>query len=110
MSRKLISSSEAKEGKKQHTRPCSDCPMARDALPGWLGGATPEEYRNLAHSDHQVKCHAISNMECAGMGIYRTNVCKRADFRLPANTELVFSTPMEFMEHHTKWEKLNKGA
>ncbi len=88
---------------KRYTRPCSDCPMRRDALNGWLGGATPEEYARLAHSDAIVKCHVHGNVQCAGMAIYRRNVCKRVDppgLVLPADREEVFSTPMEFLEHH----------
>lgn len=103
MKRKLISSEEAGEGKCQHTTPCSDCPMARDALPGWLGGASAEEYRRLAHSDLIVPCHAVKNTQCAGMAIYRRNVAKSiapGGLKLEKNTELVFSTPMEFMAHH----------
>lgn len=106
--RRLISSAEAGEGKCQHVKPCSDCPMARTALNGWLGGATPEEYRRLAHSDYVVECHAIKNTQCAGMAIYRSNVVKRADppnLKLPADTKLVFSTPMEFMAHHESMPK-----
>lgn len=101
--RRLISSAEAVVGKTQHTKPCSDCPMARASLNGWLGGATPEEYVRLAHSDHVVDCHAIQGQQCAGMAIYRRNVCKRADppnLKLPADRELVFATPMQFIEHH----------
>lgn len=78
--------------------------MRRDALPGWLGGATPEEYRSLAHSDEPVECHVHAGSRCAGMAIYRTNVCKRqpeAD-KLPADHETVFSTPMEFVAHHSR--------
>lgn len=103
MARKLISSDEAVEGTHQHVRPCSDCPMAKASLNGWLGGATPEEYRALAHSDHIVDCHTIRNRQCAGMAIYRRNVCKSVSpggLKLERNTELVFATPMEFMAHH----------
>lgn len=101
--KRLISSYDAAEGKAQHTQPCSDCPMARSSLPGWLGGATPEEYARLAHSDVVVDCHAIRGMQCAGMAIYRKNVCKRRDppqLQLPGDTEKVFATPMEFLAHH----------
>lgn len=90
---------------KQHTQPCSDCPMTRDALPGWLGGATPQEYRLLAHSDTVVPCHVILNQQCAGMAIYRANVVKRCDppnLVLPCDKVKVFATPMEFLEHHEK--------
>ena len=79
--------------------------MARASLPGWLGGATPDEYRCLAHSDQVVNCHVISNQQCAGMAIYRANVVKRCDppnLKLPKDTSKVFATPMEFMAHHTE--------
>jgi hypothetical protein len=77
--------------------------MTRTALNGWLGGATPGEYVQLAHSDHVVHCHTLRGAQCAGMAIYRRNVCKRVDppnLVLPKNTELVFATPMEFVAHH----------
>jgi hypothetical protein len=103
MRRRLVSSDEAVQAKMQHTQPCGDCPMARASLPGWLGGATAEEYVRLAHSDHLVDCHALKSTQCAGMAIYRRNVCKRVDepgLRLLADRELVFATPMEFVRHH----------
>lgn len=75
--------------------------MRRKALPGWLGGATPNEYRSLCHSHEPVFCHAIRNTQCAGVAIYRANVVQRADFQLPADREAVFATPMEFVEWHT---------
>jgi hypothetical protein len=105
VSRRLIADDEAVEAPVQHTQPCSDCPMARTALPGWLGGSNPDEYVQLAHSDHLVPCHVISNQQCAGMAIYRKNVCKRVDppgLRLPGDTEKVFATPMEFLAHHKR--------
>jgi hypothetical protein len=102
---KLISSAEGGKSNKQHTQPCSDCPMRRDALPGWLGGSTPDEYVRLAHSDHPVNCHVITNQQCAGMAIYRANVVKRCDppnLVLPKDTVKVFGFPTEFLEHHRK--------
>lgn len=87
----------------QHLHPCPDCPMARSALPGWLGGATPEEYVRLAHSDTVVACHCIRDSQCAGMAIYRANVCKRCDppnLKLPKDTDRVFASPFEFLDHH----------
>jgi hypothetical protein len=93
---------------KQHTTPCSDCPMRRDSVPGWLGEYTPEEYQQLAHSDERVACHVISNQQCAGMAIYRTNVCKRVDppgLKLPKDTVKVFGLG-EFLPHHTKLRSL----
>lgn len=101
--RKLIEFGQGPEAKVQITQPCTDCPMARDALPGWLGGATPQEYRQLAHSDAVVACHVHGNVQCAGMAIYRRNVCKRTDppnLTLPADRVKVFAHPGEFLAHH----------
>jgi hypothetical protein len=111
--RQLISSAEAITATKQHTEPCSDCPMARTALNGWLGGATPDEYCRLAHSDHVVNCHVIKNQQCAGIAIYRANVCKRVDspnLKLSKNSEKVFGTPMEFLEHHRSRPGLKRST
>lgn len=101
--RQLISIEDGYESPVQHTQPCSDCPMDRKSLPRWLGGHTADEYVRLAHSDHVVDCHVITNQQCAGMAIYRANVIKRCDppnLRLPKDTEKVFATPMEFLAHH----------
>ena len=102
---RLIATGERPPAKMQITKPCTDCPMARTALNGWLGGSSPEQYRRLAHSDARVTCHVHGNVQCAGMAIYRRNVCKRVEppgLVLPADTATVFATPMEFLEHHTK--------
>lgn len=103
MCRKLIASGQMPPATKQLTKPCSDCPLRRDSLPGWLGGYTPEEYRALCHSDHIVDCHVHAGSRCAGLAIYRTNVAKwqPPEHKLPPDTEAVFSTPMEFLDHHT---------
>lgn len=103
--RQLISSAEAVDAKAQHTRPCSDCPWARTALNGWLGGATIDEWIATAHSDAPVDCHTLRGAQCAGIAIYRRNVCKRADppnLLLEADREAVFATPAEFREHHSR--------
>lgn len=101
--RQLISSEEAVQSKCQHTEPCSDCPWARKALPGWLGGGTADEWLQTAHSNTMVPCHVIDNQQCAGIAIYRANVLKKVPpplLTLPKNHEKVFSTPMEFEDHH----------
>ncbi len=105
MKRKLISSDEAVEGVVQHTKPCSDCPWSRDALPGWLGGSSTGDWVRTAHSDTVVDCHAIKNQQCAGIAIYRRNVCKLAyspNLKLEADKVKVFASPMEFTEHHER--------
>jgi hypothetical protein len=94
---------EAPRAKVQHREPCHDCPMRRNALNGWLGGSTPEQYAQLCHSNAIVDCHAIRGAQCAGVAIYRANVYKRCDppnLVLPADRDGVFETPMEFVEHH----------
>lgn len=101
--RRLISSDEAVQAKVQHSIPCSDCPWARTALNGWLGGASIDDWLFTAHRDHLVDCHTLRGAQCAGIAIYRRNVCKRTDppiLSLPADAERVFATPMEFRAHH----------
>lgn len=101
--RRLISSDEAVTSDHQHTQPCSDCPFARTALNGWLGGVSIEEWLQRAHSDTVVACHTISNQQCAGLAIYRRNVAKGCwppMLKLPADRKKAFATPMEFRAHH----------
>lgn len=100
--RQLISSDEAVQAKCQHTTPCSDCPWSRKSLNGWLGGASIEEWLRTAHSDTQVDCHTLKGAQCAGLAIYRSNVCKSVMpplLKLPKDTEKVFSFG-EFRTHH----------
>lgn len=94
------------KGKVQHTEPCTDCPWARAALPGWTGALPPEDWVQVAHRDDRVECHTISNMQCAGLAVYRRNVAKSPRdpkiLSLPADRVRVFATPMEFLKHHGK--------
>lgn len=101
--RKLISKGEAAPATKQLTKACSDCPLRRDALRGWLGGNTPEQYARLCHSDEVVECHVHAGSRCAGLAIYRRNTCKSQpqEHALPADHEAVFSNVMEFTEYHS---------
>jgi hypothetical protein len=105
LERKLISSDEAVFTKKQHVAPCSDCPWAKKALHGWIGGTTVEKWIQVAHSDEPSECHVHPNQQCAGLAIYRANVCKKPRdpevLVLPADRKLVFSSPVEFAEHHS---------
>lgn len=105
MSRQLISSDEARPAKCQHTKPCSDCPWARRALNGWLGGASVDDWLRTAHSDTHVECHTLTGVQCAGLAIYRRNVCKSVMpplLKLEADREHAFATPMEFRAHHER--------
>lgn len=106
MRRQLISSAESVTANKQHTSPCSDCPWARDSLPSWLGGGSVSEWLQTAHGDAPEPCHVIRNQQCAGIAIYRANVCKKPRspdaLRLPPSPK-VFATPMEFEAHHNRY-------
>lgn len=111
--RRLISSEEAVQAKCQHKTPCSDCPWARAALNGWLGGASIDEWLRTAHSDTRVDCHTLKGAQCAGLAIYRKNVVKRVEpplLALPADDAKVFSTPMQFRAHHEAMPNSRKHA
>lgn len=102
--KKLISSRDAVEAKGQHRRPCSDCPWARDSLPGWLGGPDADTWLRAAHGEERIDCHTLQGAECAGAAVYRANVHKTPRdpevLRLPKDPERVFASPAEFKEHH----------
>ena len=106
MKRKLITSAEATPAGKQITKPCSDCPWARDALNGWLGGNTAHEWIIMAHGETPIECHVHPDVQCAGAAIYRANVGKvprdRTLLVLPADPAIVFANAGEFHEHHGK--------
>ena len=104
--RQLISCDEAFAAEGQHATQCMDCPWGRGSLNRWLGGGSIDNWLTTAHRDHLVECHVLTGAQCAGVAIYRANVCKRTDFpllRLPANKALVFATPREFRAHHSRF-------
>ena len=104
--KQLQSSKRAPRGSKQHRKPCADCPWARTALPGWLGPLEVEEWVQVAHGDDPVMCHTREPLQCAGVAIYRKNVCKNPrnpeTLRLDKDHDAVFSTPTEFEEYHER--------
>ncbi len=106
MKRRLISSDQATPAPKQLVQPCSDCPWSREALNGWLGDNTADEWVQMAHGETPIECHVHPNVQCAGAAIYRANVCKLSRdpsiLRLPADREAVFARSAEFLEHHAK--------
>jgi hypothetical protein len=90
---------------KQHTKPCKDCPWRRKAVRGWLGTEDAQYWLSMAHSDIVCDCHTRSEFQCAGMAIYRANVCKSARedmLDLPPDQKAVFVGPVEFCAHHKK--------
>jgi hypothetical protein len=104
--RQLITANEAQTAKGQHKRPCSDCPWARGALPGWLGDMTAQEWVDAAHGEASAECHTLLGADCAGLAIYRANVAKSprdpSALRLPADRVAVFASPAEFCQHHAR--------
>ncbi len=105
--RKLVVTEQV-EVKKQHTRPCGDCPWRRDAVRGWLGGHKPMDWILSAIGDGIIHCHTKKgdpHPQCAGAATFRTNVSKRPRDRsallLPKDTKRVFGDPKEFIEYHS---------
>ncbi len=103
--RKGVIWDEAEDATGQHETPCSDCPWRRDSLRGWLGDMTPREWTNAAHHHNTlVDCHSLRGAQCAGIAVYRRNVCQSVEppnLRLPADRETVFANRLEFENHHT---------
>ena len=99
-------SDEAIPTETQPTKPCHDCPFARTAINGWLGGNTKEEWSALAQGEALISCHALKGPQCAGAAILRGNMCKKPRNRsllvLPPDRDRVFSHTREFEEHHAK--------
>ena len=106
MTRKLIASGEAGPAGKQIKKPCSDCPWRRDALPGWLGGHTANNFLLAAHGEDRIDCHVHGDVQCAGAAIYRANMCKsprdRSLLTLRSNPRDVFASPSQFRDHHAR--------
>ena len=100
----LKTSDQAVKATCQHKKPCADCPWSRNAVPGWLGSSSSEQWIQEAHSDSIIPCHTLDGAQCAGAAIYRKNVCKSPRYKdvlvLPADREAVFKSPMEFKEYH----------
>lgn len=115
--RKMITGDEATPSSRQHRQPCSDCPLRRDAVPGWLGEsptnrgelATAAEWIDMLHGETRIDCHTRIGPQCAGAAIYRGNVCKMPRDRellvLPADDRRVFSDADEFRERHGRGER-----
>jgi hypothetical protein len=90
----------------QHTSPCKECPWRRKSPRGWLGGVVPADvYVATAHGEGQIDCHMMTDVQCAGAGIFRSNVLKDPRNKkllvLPRDHAEVFSSSEEFLKHHT---------
>lgn len=108
------------------SEPCNACPYRRKGMQGWLGASDPEGFMETTMADYPMPCHQTIDYEdpkwkekweaqsrnaiegkaklCAGALIFFANIGKvsrlRNRPRLPADEELVFSSPAEFEAYH----------
>ncbi len=104
--------------KKQHQTPCKACPWRKDSARGWLGNSTAVEFLQTSEAEHRMPCHLHVDYEaaqwrqkaemapqCAGRAVHFANRCKQPRnpdlIRLPADRKEVFSSPQEFIDHHS---------
>lgn len=103
--------------KKQHKKPCDECPFGRIAKVKTLGGSAPEVYIGQLQGPFWLPCHKDEDYadkesdptmvsQCAGASIFRSNL--GLDKRMPpalnicdADAELSFTSFEEFVKHHT---------
>jgi len=110
---------------------CVECPLRRDAVPGYLGGYSPEMYLAVLHSPASIACHMTPGFRerdisrqhhCTGVAAYRANVGHIAQIdgtptgahrstqisgQLPGVPERVFASPQEFFDHHAPGQERN---
>lgn len=58
----------------------------------------------VAHSEQIEICHCTTNQQCAGLAIFRANICKLpylGSLILEQNKKIVFANDAEFSKHHT---------
>jgi hypothetical protein len=70
-----------------------------------------DDWVSMAHSEGTADCHALKGpgdrpWACAGLAVYRANICKRprdpSAMTLPADRASVFASPAQFKAHHEK--------
>ena len=101
-------------------QPCSDCPFRRKAMPGWLGGSSPEGFIDCMNRDEPLPCHQTIDYDdpdwllkwsaqeagsmCAGALIFMANKLQRPRAKgfptLPQNKAAVFANTVEFVRYH----------
>lgn len=98
--------------------PCAECPLARTAEPGALGGYTVMQYIEVLMGPADLACHMSKGFpddraeqrSCTGVAMFRAN-CEIKPKGLNAleavesigpNRELVFDSLLGFYRHHTK--------
>ena len=119
--------------KRQHRKPCTQCPFRRASIPGFIGGAHPDNFVQMANADVRMPCHLhlpegvnyeaaqipgtreFRAPQCAGRAIYWRNQIKiprdPSLLVLDGDSETVFCWPQEFIAHHQEvalrfWQSL----
>jgi hypothetical protein len=96
--------------------PCPECPLARTAIRGALGGYTAAQYLEVLHGPADLACHLSKGFplnraeqrSCTGVAMYRANLGRlhpaggamRAVLLAGENRDAVFASPEEFAAHH----------
>lgn len=103
-----------------HPTPCAECPLRKDATPGYLGGYTPEMYIDVLRSPASIACHSSPGFQegnistqrhCTGVAAFRANVghvCMVNGFPTTAHYSTVkighderfFESDESFIAHH----------
>jgi hypothetical protein len=104
-----------KFGRLPTKKPCVDCPLARTATPGALGGYTVQQYVDVLYSFADIACHLSPGFpnnlpeqrSCTGVAMFRANLgipasgqAAKAVRHVGANREAAFASLEEFTAHH----------
>jgi hypothetical protein len=95
--------------------PCVECPLAKTAIPGRLGGYSVDQYLYILHSIADIACHMspgfpdvlATQRSCTGVAMYRANCgviasghAEQATRHIGKNYEVGFAHQREFRNHH----------
>lgn len=101
--------------------PCKQCPFRKTSMPGWLGAAPPEMFIANIMGEQPSPCHLSIDYDkkdwaekweagkigklCTGALIMAAHSAKQARNQrmlpvVPTDTETVFKTPQDFLDHH----------
>lgn len=99
-------------------KPCIECPFKKNSLPGYLGNMSyqPIEYLQHLNAIEPVECHLTvdynsddhsNSKPCLGALQFMNNSGKLTRYygsqqREAGKNKDVFSTTVEFIEHHKK--------
>lgn len=76
-------------------KPCDECPFRTNALPGWLGGETPETTYDHIMTEGDFSCHktrhkAVKEQDrCRGSLLFLRQACKIPRYNVPLKEALM---------------------